>query len=186
MDRRRTELLAALTVGLCIACGDDGAAAGMGGRSVDGGAVGDGGAGAAVLPTPGVGQGGASRRQCGAWLNWATRCGMETDYYQTCLDGPWDSVQPAYIDATTTCFATLSCEASDDQCTDQGLTALGIDAMSAADDALWNSCHARADMCDVSEDLCLAVLVYTAEARVSAEACLAGSCADLEACLNDP
>lgn len=137
-----------------------------------------------------------STRLCDAHLTWDMACAkLEPEPRQDpywgeteCLMGPWRQVQAAYLDAAVECFASLSCEQSDDTCTAAGLAALGIeDETDLAGDALVQRCLELAASCQaLLDDNCLFLAVFTPSGRGAAEACLDLPCDAIEGCLLDP
>lgn len=138
----------------------------------------------------------ASTRLCDAHLAWDMGCAAldpqprQDPYWgeTECLMGPWRHAREAYLDAAVACFESLPCEQFDDECTRQGLAALGIeDEADLAGDPLLQQCVELAASCEaLSEDVCLSFAIFTPSSRSAAAACLDLSCDAIEACLIDP
>jgi len=136
-----------------------------------------------------------SQTPCPAHTSWELRCfgqdgGSSDAWGQTeCPKFPWELVQPAFVNAMTSCLRTLSCDRTDDTCTDAALEAIGIDAQGSIPSALqgpYQHCLDRAHNCGVLDDNCLQVIAFTDEGRTLIDQCIDQSCQTLGTCLTDP
>lgn len=140
-----------------------------------------------ACPTDDGEQGGVS--PCAAYAAWEKRCNAEEPYWgdTECQETRWKYVQRPVTKAMIDCFEKLECDASDDRCEAEGLSAIGLnDEADVADDALFQTCRDRVEACDVLDDYCVAVLVSTTEGRAKLDACFKRECSEVEACLRDP
>ncbi len=126
------------------------------------------------------------RNMCDEWAQWQQGCGRDPgDFAEQCAADPrWAYMWDDAVQTLEECFLTLDCAESDDTCVERLVEDLDVDP---SDDALFTDCVERAAMCpEVLDDDCTPVLWYHDGSRDRVRDCLALSCAELDACLQDP
>jgi hypothetical protein len=123
---------------------------------------------------------------CDEWKQWKEGCGEDpSGFYEACVADPrWDYVWDEAVLALEQCFLELACTETDDICFERILDELGV---TPSADALYLACLDKAAMCaEVLDDDCGALLIYHDGSRDRIESCLPLSCAEFDACLQDP
>jgi hypothetical protein len=131
--------------------------------------------------------------QCTASCGWRQRCASATDPASaTCqTDCESDTTKPEVfrkgsLVVLQSCFATLACGASDDQCYTQAIMAVAADPTA---DPRCQSCLARYESCassdpgSFSDDICYQRLILTDATQAPIDTCLASACAQVHDCI---
>lgn len=153
----------------CSAAGCPGDDDGAGGSSVDPNSAGD---------------------PCDEWKTWKLRCvpdasADDLDYYDECRMLHWNKVEPAFTRAMAECFPTLSCDQSDDHCSEMGFEAIGVTTQSVDQDALVQECRDAIQGCGFGDDLCFQQTALTDAARAEIESCPKDACDAYDACARE-
>jgi hypothetical protein len=131
----------------------------------------------------GGGSGGGATNLCDALCDRELMCDpMSTTCDRAECDAFEDKVRTEAAVAITSCFETLACGDSDDQCLVEGIEAVSSRAI---DDEFASGCNAAVDTCQISDDLCSSSVLFEDQFVEAGIECLDLPCDELELCFAD-